>query len=505
MTDIHDTNEANDTPALPTDAVTEVSAATSDWTPPAFKVSGVFSSHMVLQRDEPVRVWGFSDTPGSRVAGFFAGETVTATVGDDFRWTLTFSARAYNGEGQMMMISDDRDHSVTFEDILIGDVYFIGGQSNAEQHLSACMELTPSIEFYETDNFRLFMQAQVYACERQDLCAAPQPDVIHPDWCWKRPDEAASLEFSAMGWYFAHEVAKHIDVPLGLVMMCAGGACLRELMPRELALGEGYTYGNLVPPGGYFNTLIHPFIGLAFKGMFFYQGESEGCVREHAEKYTYDLALLVADERARFGREFPFYNVQLCDYTSEGAKFFAFHDIVRNKQFEALSIIRNSTLTVAMDLGPGEGCADWAHSPRKLEIGERLAKLILAREYGIGRIQESGSPRPVSATLSNDGSTIVVEFADVDAGLIVSGHNPADSYGMEVQGFSIGDYEHRTPAHATIATRHSVAVDVSECVTAEQLAYVNYAFSMNINPDTADLRGGNNLPSPAFSIKVIGA
>ncbi len=498
-------SQNQDTPALPSDAVTEGAAATAAWTPPAFKVSGAFSSHMVLQRDEPIRVWGFSDTPGSRVAGHFAGETVTATVGDDFRWTLTYSARSYSNEGQMMLISDDRDHTVTFEDILIGDVYFIGGQSNAEQHLSACMALTPSVEFNEGDNFRVFMQTQGYACERQELCATPQPDVIHPDWCWKRPDEAASLEFSAMGWYFAREVAKHIDIPLGLVMMCAGGACLRELMPHELALGEGYTTGNLVPPGGYFNTLIHPFIGLAFKGMFFYQGESEGCVRVHAEKYTYDLALLVADERARFGREFPFYNVQLCDYTSEGAKFFAFHDIVRNQQYDALSVIRNSTLTVAMDLGPEEGYADWAHSPRKLEVGERLAKLILAREYGVGHLSEAGSPRPVSAMLSEDRSTIFVEFTDVSAGLIVSGHNPADSYGMEVQGFTVGDYEHRTPARATVATRHSIAVEVPEGFDPVLLTHVNYAFSMNINPETADLRGGNNLPAPAFSIKVLGA
>ncbi len=497
-------SDRNDTPTLPTEAVTETVRPVSDWAPPAFKVSGAFSSHMVLQRDEPIRVWGFSDTPGSRVAGFFAGETVTAAVGDDFRWTLTFSARTYDREGQMMVISDDRDHTVTFEDILLGDVYLIGGQSNAEQHLSACMALTPSVEFDESDNFRLFAQTQAYACERQDLCASPQPDVIHPDWCWKCPDEAASLEFSAMGWYFAREVGKYIDIPVGLVMMCAGGACLRELMPRELALGEGYTTGNLVPPGGYFNTLISPFIGLAFKGMFFYQGESEGCVRAHAEKYTYDLALLVADERARFGREFPFYNVQLCDYTSEGAKFFAFHDIVRNQQYDALSVIRNSTLTVAMDLGPEEGYADWAHSPRKLEVGERLAKLILAREYGVGHLSESGSPRPVSATLSPDRRLIVVEFTDVAAGLIVSGHNPADSYGMEVQGFTLGDYEHRTPVRATIASRHAVTVEVPAGIDEALLTHVNYAFSMNIDPETADLRGGNNLPAPAFSIKVFG-
>ena len=225
-----------------------------------------------------------------------------------------------------------------------------------------------------------------------------------------------------------------------MVMMAAGGACFRELLPIELAHGEGYTYGGNVQEGGYFNTLISPVIGLPCKGMLFFQGESEGGSRELAERYAYDLTLLVADERARFGQSFPFYNVQLSDYREEGTRFFPWHDIIRIQQFKALSLIPNSTLTVDMDLGAPEDYEDWPHSPRKMELGERLALLVLAKEYGISRETECSSPRPVMATLTADCKQIVVEFTDISAGLIVSGHNPADSYGMEVQGFSVGDY-----------------------------------------------------------------
>ena len=157
------TNELTEnTPALPTEEKTIATVSASTWVCPDFKVSGVFSSHMVLQREKPIKVWGFSDTPGSRVAGCFMGETVTATVGDDNRWILTFSSHLYECEPQIMVISDDRDHTVTFEDILIGDVWLIGGQSNAELTMGPCMTLTPSIEFYEGDNFRLFAQYQSY-------------------------------------------------------------------------------------------------------------------------------------------------------------------------------------------------------------------------------------------------------------------------------------------------------------------------------------------------------
>ncbi len=499
-------SHTSDTPALPTENQATAAVATSSWVCPDFKVSGIFSSHMVLQRETPIRVWGFSNAPGSRVAGCFMGETVTAEVSENNRFTLTFSPRPYNGEGQLMVISDDRGHTVTLEDILIGDVYLIGGQSNAELHLAPCMELTPSEEFDENDNFRLFFQSQAYVYEHQgELCAEPQPDIICPDWSWSRPDREASLLFSAMGWYFARCLQKQTDIPVGLVMMAAGGACLSELLPVELAHGQGYTSGANVPEGGYYNTLIHPLEGLAFRAQIFFQGESEGIWRERAEKYAYELTLLVTDERARFGYDFPFYNVQLSDYRDEGIQFFPYLDMIRVQQYDALALIKDSTLTVDMDLGAPEDAPDWAHSPRKLELGERLARLILAKEYGIGRLADAGSPRPYAATLNPDRTAVVVEFTDISDGLIVSGHNPADSYGMEVRGFSFGDYDHRTPASAVLSSRHSVTVTIPDGLDPAALTTVNYAYFHRITPETADLRGGNNLPAPAFSLPITGA
>ena len=499
MTQIEDIQ----TPALPTDGQTVATKFTT-WTPPAFKVSGVFSSHMVLQRDEQIRVWGFSDTPGSSVTGVFMGETAKAEVGADFRFTLTFSAHAYTREAQTMTISDDRDHTVTFEDILIGDVYLFGGQSNSELNLSACLHLTPSVEFDENDNFRIFMETQEQPFIHQELCSEPQPDVIYEGYTWNRPTREASVRFSALGWYFAREMQKQIDIPLGVLSMAAGGACLSELLPAELAHVQGYTCGANVPEGGYYNTLIHPIEGLAFRAQIFFQGESEAIWRDRAEKYSYELALLVADERARFGREFPFYNVQLCDYCEEGAKNFVYSDIVRNHQFDARNLIPNYALVVSMDLGPDETYPDWAHSPRKLELAERLALLILAKEYGIGRMEDAQSPSPVSATVNADRTGILVEFANVSAGLIASGHTPADSYGMEVKGFSIGDYDHLTPARATIVTRHSCLVEIPADLDPTTLTCVNYAQAAHVTPEEITLRGGNNLPAVAFSMKLAG-
>lgn len=465
---------------------------------PEFKVSGVFSSHMVLQQNKPIRVWGWSQAIGGKVCGSFMDETVTAEVGEDGKWVLQFAPHPYCREGQVMVIADEAGHTVTFEDILLGDVWLIGGQSNAELPLEPCMVLTPSLEFYEEDSFRLFMQTQGFVYTHQEFCQFPQPDVVNPEWGWERPSREAALKFSAMGYFFAKEVTKMIDIPLGMVNMAAGGACIRELLPEELAHAEGYDYGANVRESGYYNALIHPFIGLAFKGMLFFQGESEAIERPLAEKYTYELALLVADERRRFGFEFPFYNVQLSDYREEGAQLFSHTDILRAAQFDALRVIPNSTLTVDMDLGAPEDHPDWAHSPRKWELGERLAKVALAREYGIGNEREAGSPLPDTAFITADKKQIVVEFINVGQGLIVSGHAPKDSYGMEVQGFSVGDRDHKVDAHAVISGRCMVTVDMPEELPEGIEMSVNYAFDSHITPENADLRGGNNIPCPAF-------
>ena len=482
--------------ALPTsDETTTNESAESTWDCPEFKVSGIFSSHMVLQREKPIKIWGFSTKVGSKITGSFMGETANAIVGEDNRFELRFSARPECCDPQVMVISDEFSHTVTFEDILIGDVWIIGGQSNAELHLAPCMALTPSADFYEGDNFRLFFQHGWSGMALGKESNAVQRDIINPDWAWQRPNEENSLNFSAIGWYFAKELIKHIGTPIGLVMMAAGGVCLRELMPTELANSLGYEKGANTRIGGAFDTLINPIIPLPFKAQIFFQGESEGCWFSCANKYDTDLQAYFKNERELFGQHFPVYNVQLSEYGENCKKYFPALDIVRVKQFDAISLIEDMTLTVDMDLGIVEGY-DWAHSPRKMELAERLAKLALAKEYGVGRIFDAVSPRPICASLSADKSEIVIDFTDLGTGLIVKGQDPKYSVGLPVGGFSVGAYENRKDAEATITSRGKVTVKVPADA---DTSFVNYCFAINVDPE---LYNGNNLPCPAFSIKV---
>lgn len=476
--------------ALPTTDKKITEKTNNAWQIPEFKVSGVFSSHMVLQRDKKIRIWGFSQSEGSAVTVEFDNETATATVKDN-RFDLFLSPRAASSEPKKMRIYDGKGHETVFEDILVGDVWLIGGQSNSELNLRFCLPETLPKTFDDNIPVRLFMQTQAYPYTHQDLCEFPQPDVIAPEWCWRRPDEEASLSFSALGWFFANALYEKLDIPVGAINVSAGGACIRELIPEELAAEMGYDYGANVRQCGYYNTLIHPFEGLFFKGQLFFQGESEGCWHELAERYDKELARLVEDERVRFGFDFPFYNVQISSYRDEGKQYFPFLETVRLKQFDALSVIPDSFLAVSMDIGSPDDWGDFAHSPLKKTLADRIAAQVLAKEYGIGSVAEANSPSPLSAKI--DGCKVIIKFKDVSEGLIsISGDE-------NVFGFSFGDFDSRIPAKARIISADTVEIEIPE---GADTSAVNYAYESKITRENSQLYKKGGLPCPAFRLKL---
>lgn len=469
---------------------------------PDFKISGCFSSHMVLQRRQKAAVFGFSRHPGMTVTGKWNAsfeETVSTSVGDDGRFRLEFSPREASSEPSAMIVSSPYG-SYVLSDILVGDVWLIGGQSNAECWLGHCIHTTPELkdELSAGDNYRLFRQSQAVAFEFRDDCAYPRQDVIEPSWHWKKPDLEGAVEFSAMGIYFAKELIKHTDVPIGLMMLCPGGACLRELMPRELSVSLGYTEGANMPVGGYFNTLISPLIGISFYGQLFFQGESEGGWKHMAYSYDKDLKAMIDDERARFGRNFPFYNVQLSSYREEGRQYFPYLHVVRVKQFDAVSEISSSHLAVSMDLGSLPEDNDFAHSPHKSELGRRLAMQVWAYEYG-GKSSmpdpaEYESPAPVSVSVS-DGSA-AVKFANAGGGLKTRAGNSPAGFGFLTEGS-----EEPVSAEAYVTAPDTVTVKLPAKLGGKRISAVTYALFHPGYPENANIVNSFGLPCPAFCLK----
>ncbi len=488
-------NDAQDLPGSAAPARETVEAA--EWILPEFAFARIFSSHMVLQRDRTITVWGFSRSHGSMVRGRLGTESVTTTVDETGKWTLTFSPRPASFT-PVTLVASDESHTLVLTDVLIGDVWLIGGQSNAEMTLSRCMGETPDLVFSTENGVRLFSQHSGIPKQNKALCVLPQRDVISPDWRWIKASREASLNHSALGWYFAHELIRHVSVPQGLIMMCAGGASIFDLAPAEYAHERGVFQGGMTCEGGLFNTLIHPLIGLSFAGQLFFQGESEGCSPSRSDAYDRLLIDFVADERARFGFDFPFYNIQLSSYRDDGAQFFKHLHVVRMRQYDALDAIPHSTLTPDFDLGATPRYEDWAHSTLKAELGRRVAAVALAVHYGIGDVDEANAPMPASVTPTEEGGAYTVTFRGVGDGLCIYGHTAAESIGEEVNGFFTFDGKTYTPASARLTSTDTVTVTAAVGAT-----HVAYAFIPTITPENANLyRARDMVPPPAFTERI---
>ena len=96
-------------------------------------VHNLFQSDMVLQRDKPIPIWGWAN-PGEKVSVSFAGQTKEAKADKDRAWKITLPAMEANAEAQTLTVNG-KDKTLTLENILVGDVWVLGGQSNMEEPL----------------------------------------------------------------------------------------------------------------------------------------------------------------------------------------------------------------------------------------------------------------------------------------------------------------------------------------------------------------------------------
>jgi len=100
--------------------------------PVEYSVSGLFTDDMVLQRDKVINVWGKSNNVGSYVYGELLGETRYAQVDKNCEWKIQFSPKEYTTEGTTLKVWVKNGESHEFKNVLIGDVWIVSGQSNAE-------------------------------------------------------------------------------------------------------------------------------------------------------------------------------------------------------------------------------------------------------------------------------------------------------------------------------------------------------------------------------------
>ncbi len=296
-----------------------------------FSLAFIFQDHMVLQRDMPVNVWGWAD-PGAEVKLSFAGQEKTTISGQDGKWEIALDPMPASAEGREMAISSGKD-SIKLGDILVGEVWMAGGQSNMERTFSTDLSKgykkrgeqaktanLPQLRFINLD-------FDISDIPEDDLDPLRQSKAL-----WTVCDEKSVMRSSSLPFFFAKEILETQKVPVGMIQHCISGtgsatwldkSVYEKVAPDDLEKAKKHSDAKLAKDkdwggwenykkevkawrdsggkGGHpcetnslerynqphvlFNALIAPIAGYTVRGMIWHRGEAGSSDLEHAAKF----------------------------------------------------------------------------------------------------------------------------------------------------------------------------------------------------------------------------
>jgi len=477
----------------------------------------ILSSHMVVQRELPVHVWGTASA-GESVSVSFRGETRATKAGTLWLWSVYLKPGAAGGPFELTVKgaeaggSDAAAQTITLEDVLVGDVWVASGQSNMEFAMRQAATADQDLPKAANDQIRLLIV-------KKQAIEYPKDDIDTDVWTgWAASTPETAKDFSAVGWYFAREIEQREHVPVGVIDSTWGGT-VADAWTRMEALGadaalapvfvswgtmaakeesellrakdeqrqldEAKAAGKPAPqfpwhpqlkswgPGMLWNGMIAPLTQFPICGVIWYQGESNSAL-VRAPLYNRVFSTMIEDWRREWGvGDFPFLFVQISNFKSNATEDWA---ELREQQLKTLAL-RNTAMVVTIDIGN----PDDVHPKDKVDVGQRLALAARAIAYDED-ISYSG---PIFRQATPEGSAIRVWFDHHAKGLM--------SKGGELTGFEVAGADGKfQPATAKIDGNDVVA---SSPAVAEPV-FVRYGWA---NSPECNLFNGEGLPASPFT------
>jgi sialate O-acetylesterase len=474
----------------------------------------VLSSHMVIQRELPVHVWGDAP-PGQPVTVSFRGETRGTEAGPTGHWSVYLKPGPAGGPFQLTVKAVTANPTgpgpsapIILDDIMVGDVWLASGQSNMEFPLSRASTAAQDLPAATNPQIRLLMI-------RKRSSDYAMPDADTDGWTLSNPNTAQ--EFSAVAWYFARDIAPREHVTIGLIDATWGGT-VAEAWVRLTALGEdpalapifvargkmtdkaadaaaeekdeqrqiaaAEAAGKPAPkfpwhpplnswgPGLLWNGMIASLTPMPIRGVLWYQGESNSAL---ARVHSYDRVMrtLIEDWRHQWGiGDVPFLYVQISNFISTPLEDWA---SLRQQQVRTLAL-RNTAMAVTIDIGNPTD----VHPTDKLDVGLRLARAARALTYG-ENVEYYG---PMFRQATPEGTSIRAWF-DHGRGL--------NAKGGALTGFEVAGRDGRWVS-ATATIDNSTVIASSPDVAAP--VYVRYGWA---NSPQCNLFNAEDLPASPFS------
>ncbi|MCZ7647144.1 MAG: sialate O-acetylesterase [Planctomycetota bacterium] len=421
------------------------------------KLAGVFGEHMVLQRGVKVPVWGTAGA-GEKVAVAFNGQSVSAAADEKGAWKVVLESMEAGGPFELTV---EGANKLTVPDVLVGDVWVASGQSNMEwvvQNSNNAPEELAAADFPRIRHFKV----------KRAVAGEPAADG-QGAWVVCSPKTAGG--FSAVAYYFARDLHRQLNVPIGLLNTSWGGTpaqawTRREALAADEALKgyldaydkamEGYderkkkhdeqveawkkqveeakAKGEKPPrqpnppmgpdnphrPSGLWNGMVAPLLPYAIKGAIWYQGESNSGDYARYEKL---FTTMISDWRAQWGQgDFPFLFVQLANFMARAEQPTDDNwPRLRETQLNTLKL-PNTGMAVIIDIGDEKDI----HPRNKQDVGKRLA--LAARKLAYGEdLVYSG---PVYEKMDVAGGKATLHFKHVGGGLAAQGGEPLKGFAV---------------------------------------------------------------------------
>ena len=217
---------------LPRENVVQVPAISD-----GLSVSNIFQTNMVLQRNKPLRIWGWAK-PGEKVTVSFAGQQATAKAADDRNWQVILKPIAADNKPQNLTVSGE-SKKLSLENILVGDVWILGGQSNMEFPISKVENGNLEIVSANFPEIRLLTMPKgngfdsVRSFERlHEWSSWSNRHFRKGDWEVCSPETVK--EFSAIGYVFGRRLHMATRVPIGLIDASIGGTTVETWTPEPV-------------------------------------------------------------------------------------------------------------------------------------------------------------------------------------------------------------------------------------------------------------------------------
>ena len=475
------------------------------------QLNGLFTDNMVLQRSQPVPVWGTAD-PGAKVSVGFAGQKKVGVASADGEWRVMLDPLKVSSKPRKMSVSSSNNPTIHLSNLLVGDVWLCTGQSNMAQTMKRFLIWDQVKGHFINDQLRFFKIKEGGVGSPEPTKKLAIDPVFKNSWQECSPEFAA--EFSAVGGFFGMKLQRDTGVPVGLLYAVRGGTQANMWMPREvLESNPDYarfldeSNGNWNPsknnpdairaPSHLYNGTIHPLAPFAIRGVIWYQGESDS---QWSELYESLMGDLIKSWRAEWGYGFPFLFVQLAPYDSVNwdAEYKEGWAWQREAQFQCLEAIPNSGMVVIIDGGE----ANDIHPQAKTLPGERLAVLAEALDD-----KSINADFPAFGKMTVGKGKALVQFNGVSGGLktrrvamnVERGSLPGQgphavvAEASELKGFTICGADRKfVPAQAEIVSGDSVRVWSPQV---KQPVAVRYGWA---NFPLCNLYGGNGMPASPF-------